>query len=101
MTEEEKLEYVKEHFLQDALSSIEHHGRYWNPSISRTLTSALRQQLETHGYNVIVWEIPPQWEHVFYLQEHANSDYQEEVRRIAEKRYSLMEGGANESQLPK
>lgn len=100
MNEEEKLEYVKEHFLDDAIASIEAHRRYWNPSISRTMTSALSQALEEAGYSVFVWEIPPQWEHVFYMREDATVENQE-IKDIAEERLRLMEQGVDDSQLPK
>jgi len=101
MTEEEMERYVKENFLKDAISSIKEHGRYWNSSIPRTLTSALSQQLEHAGFNVTVWEIPPQWEHVFYLQEDTSTKYRDLIMNIAEQRYSLMENGTSESLLPK
>lgn len=100
MNIEEKAEYVKEHFLAEAINSIEAHRRYWNPSISRTLTSALSKELEGAGYPVVVWEIPPQWEHVFYLQEDASIE-SAEIKAIAEERFRLMEQGVDASQLPK
>lgn len=100
MNEEEKLQYVTEHFLDDAIESIEAHRRYWNPSISRTMTGAVSQALEESGYLVFVWEIPPQWEHVFFLREDTTVDNQE-IKDIAEERFRLMEKGVEESQLPK
>ena len=70
MTPEEKEAYVKEHLLSEALQSMERCGRYWNASISRAMAPALRKLLERHGYpNVHMREIPPEWEHVYYLYE--------------------------------
>lgn len=100
MNNEEKSKYLEEHFLGEAIASIETHRRYWNPSISRTLTSALSAALEESGYPVFVWEIPPQWEHVFYLQEDAKVD-DVEIKAIAEERFRLMEQGIDETLLPK
>lgn len=100
MNIEEKIEYVKEHLLVEAIESIEAHRRYWNPSISRTLTGALSNALEDAGYPVFVWEIPPQWEHVFYLQEDASVG-NSEIKAIAEERFRLMGQGADGAKLPK
>ena len=100
MNIEEKSEYVKEHFLAEAIESIEAHRRYWNSSISRTLTGALSKELENSGYPVFVCEIPPQWEHVFYLQEDAGVE-NAEIEAIAEERLRVMEQGVDADQLPK
>lgn len=101
MNTEEKLQYVKEHFLGDAIESIKVHRRYWNPSISRTMTGALSQALEEGGYPVTIWEIPPQWEHVFYLREDASSDNDEIIRVIAEERSRQMEAVIDDAKLSK
>lgn len=101
MTECEKLEYVSEHFLEDAINSINTYGRYWNSSISRSLTDALCQKLAESGLPVFVWEIPPQWEHVFFLKTDLDNATKEKINNIANQRFSLMEQGAIESQLPK
>lgn len=95
-----KLKYVKENFLSDAIASIKIHRRYWNSTISRTMTRALADALEEIGYAVHVWEIPPQWEHVFYLQEDAGVQ-DKEIKAIAMERFRLMEQGTEDSQLPR
>lgn len=70
MTPEEKVEYVKEYLLDDALKSMKQYGRYWHGSISRTLAPTLKVLLQNSGYtNVQMREIPPDWEHVYYMYE--------------------------------
>lgn len=67
MTEDEKRELVKELYLDDAVSDLSTHGRYWNSSMSRKMTGTLVGLLEEAGLDVFVEEIKPDWEHVFYL----------------------------------
>lgn len=100
MTESEKEDYVEEHLLDEALKSIKTSGRYWHSSIPRVLTNALSKKLREAGYPVIVREIPPQWEHVFYLEKYASASNGEELELIAKKRYELMENGKSKTELP-
>ena len=44
-------------------------------------------------------EIPPQWEHVFYLTEDASID-KLMIKALAEERYRLMSQGVEEALLP-
>jgi len=98
MNNQEKIEYVRDSLLEEAIESIKSHGRYWNPTISRTLTSTLEQLLHDEGFSVFVREIEPRWEHVFYLKEqHSLSD---EIKAIAIKRFELMEKGLDKLELP-
>ncbi len=99
MTDDEKMEYVTEHFLEDAIKSIEEHRRYWNPTISRTMTKALATALENSGFPVFAWELPPQWEHVFFLKEDVDVENRE-LKQIAERRYEMMEDGVEDDLLP-
>ncbi|QGX40163.1 hypothetical protein [Permianibacter aggregans] len=100
MTDAEKEAYVEMHFLEEAISSIESHGRYWNASISRLLTGTLARKLADAGYSVIVREVPPQWEHVFYLSKDASQKNDKVIDSIAKKRYELMESERSKSELP-
>lgn len=93
MTDEEKIEYVKYHYLADAIYNIEECGRYWNASISRTMRGALEQTLYSSGYEVTVLELPPDWEHVFTLDGLKNSDL---IEKIALIRSIEREKGINE-----
>jgi hypothetical protein len=99
MNSEEKIEHVKEHLLNDALESMEVHGRYWNGSISRTLAPTLKGLLENSGFPEIhMREISPEWEHVYFMHKDA-----ELVEVIANQRFSIKEKNhdCNESDLPK
>lgn len=98
MNNQEKIEYVRDFILEDAMQSIKLYGRYWNPSISRTLTSTLEELLENESLSVFVREIAPQWEHVFYLKE--QHSLSAEIEAIAIKRFELMEKGVDKSELP-
>jgi hypothetical protein len=99
MTENEKKEYLREHLLDAAVNSLDSVGRYWHGSISRTMTSALRSLLNDEGYDVIVRETPPEWEHVFYLSEDASSAYSNKLEQIAKKRSKQMSAGVDENSL--
>jgi len=101
MTDDEKKEYVKEHFLSEAIASIEEVGRYWNGSISRTLTSALCEALEEECFKVTVREIPPEWEHVFYLISERATEYTEILESIAIQRSTQKENDVEEHLLAK
>ncbi|MFC6634018.1 hypothetical protein [Microbulbifer taiwanensis] len=99
MTPEEKEAHVKEHLLNEALESIRHCGRYWNGSISRSLASTLKWLLESSGYpNIYMREIPPDWEHVYYMYEHSDV-----VEQIAYERSSIKRANFDYSneELPK
>jgi hypothetical protein len=81
MTKDEKLKYVEEHYLVDAIQSIKKYRRYWNSTISRTLTDALNIKLKSSGYSTACFELPPQWEHVYYLLEDASLEYIDEMKK--------------------
>ncbi|MDR9498839.1 MAG: hypothetical protein RI556_06660 [Hydrogenovibrio sp.] len=99
MTKNEKKEYLREHFLDDAVQSLKSVGRYWHGSISRTMTNAFCSLLNDKGYDVIVRKIPPEWEHVFYLSEDSSSEYSNKLEKIANKRSEQKDAGVNEKSL--
>ena len=95
MNNEEKLAYVKEHLLDEALESMSIHGRYWNGSISRTLAPTLKQLINESGYNVHMREIPPHWEHVYYP--YSDSDL---IEKIAYERAAIKDKQDDYQNLP-
>lgn len=84
-------------FLDDALNSLRRCGRYWNASISRTQVDEFQKVLKSNGFDVIVREIQPEWEHVFYLQGYGSYD---ELNTIAIDRYNKRELGVKWDDLP-
>lgn len=98
MNNEKNEEYVRQNFLDEAILSIKKNRRYWNSSISSRLVSVLCKLLDEVDLPVFAWEIPPQWEHVFYLQ--SDIDKQEEIKVIAQKRYEFMSDENNKQALP-
>jgi hypothetical protein len=94
---EEIEECVRSHYLNEAIISIETHGRYWHGSISRTAAKVLVDLLCYKGINVIAHELPPEWEFVFDGKVHDLED----LKRVATERTVLRKKGFEESQLPK
>lgn len=83
MNKEEARKNVTEHYLNEAIESLDKYRRYWNGSISRTLVSTLKEMLEESGYEVYVRGLEPEQEHVFYL----DFEDSKKVEKIAIKRY--------------
>lgn len=95
MNNEEKIEYVKEYILDEALDSIAKHGRYWNASISSALASTLEALIIESGHDIHMREIAPHWEHVYYFY----SDV-ELLERIAIERAEIRDGINTHSNMP-
>ncbi|UAA39122.1 hypothetical protein KIH87_01780 [Paraneptunicella aestuarii] len=83
--------YAKEHYLEGAVESLERVGRYWNGSIARVMVKPLQEAIEEEGYEVFVREIPPIWEHVFYLVDNVEADYSNKLEEIALRRSVQLE----------
>jgi hypothetical protein len=90
---------VEKNYLNAALQSIQLHRRYWHASIPRVLTSTLARKLEEAGYPVIVREMQPIWEHLFFLAEDASPENDELIESIVQLRDALGRSGSN-SPLP-
>lgn len=60
MNKEEARKNVTEHYLNEAIESLDKYRRYWNGSISRTLVSTLKEMLEESGYEVYVRGLEPE-----------------------------------------
>lgn len=84
----DKDQYVREHYLQDALESLAKYGRYWNGAISRTMAGNLNSAIKKSGIDTLYSELPPQWEHVYYLSQDASLEYFENLRSIAVERFN-------------
>ncbi|WFO49761.1 hypothetical protein [Aeromonas veronii] len=95
MNNKEKIKYVKEHFLSEALASIDQHGRYWNSSISREFASTLDKLITKKKKKILMREIAPIWEHVYYY--HHDSEL---IVKIAIERAKIMEQPYIYSDLP-
>ncbi|WP_417526953.1 hypothetical protein [Marinomonas shanghaiensis] len=99
MTPEEKDQYVKDFYLDEAIASINKHGRYWNSGIARGLAYRLHILLENLGYSDIqMREIAPIWEHVYFMPNDSKL-----VEKIALERAEIMEDNFDylEENMPK
>lgn len=99
MTPEEKDQYVKDFYLNEAIASIDKYGRYWNSGIARVLASRLHTLLESLGYsNIQMREIAPIWEHVYFMPKDSKL-----VEKIALERAAIMEDNFDylEENMPK
>lgn len=85
-TEETAEEAAKRVYLDSAIRSLDTCGRYWNSTIPRPTAKALVQLLKDNGYKISVMEIPPLWEHVFFI---SNLDL-ETIQDIAKARAKLI-----------
>ena len=87
---------VHKNYLADAKSSISAGGRYWffemRPS-ANMLVSILRD----NGYDVVLQEQGPDWEHVVSL----TSNSVEETAKIANDRAAQRAKGVPEANLPR
>lgn len=74
--------YLFDAVLPECLHSFRLHGRYWYSSMPGDFCMVLRDLIVENGYrNVLVQEVPPKWEFVFYLPEHSHV-----VESVAERR---------------
>jgi len=80
-------------YIDAATLSILEHGRYWNGGITSTAAARLKKALLEEGFKVEIYEVAPDWEHVFFILNDQNS--YESIEIIAEKRAKLnLEGKA-------
>jgi hypothetical protein len=93
MTNDEKIEHLKEHILEEALESMSQYGRYWNGSISRNMAPVLQQLIIDAGYDIHMREIQPHWDHVYY-------PYKDLVEKIANERAAIKEQCDDYQDLP-
>jgi hypothetical protein len=87
---------ARDYYFEEAKSSLEGAGRYWNAGIPRETAKRLGDLLEAEGLGVKVHEVPPEWEHVF----DGNNTPYEELKDIARRRAILRGGGTPEERLP-
>lgn len=87
---------VQNTHLAAAQASINNHGRYWFFDV-RPSANMLVTILEESGYDVILHELEPDWEHVVSLTSNPVND----TVIIAKKRAAQRANGVPEANLPK
>lgn len=92
---------LKKFCLDEAKKDLKEFGRYWNGSISRTMTSILASLLKDEGYSVSYREIAPDWEHVYYRIDNFRPNTMKEIESIAQYRAIQRENGISEHLLKK
>lgn len=95
-TGEELRSTIAEHHLADALAAVEADGRYWFSS-SRAGARVLCELVVENGHNVLLHELPPEWEHVIA---HGGTK-PAQLLLVARERCRLRDQGVSEERLPK
>lgn len=81
--------------LKDALADITAIGRHWF-SQPRPGAHMLETLLEEHGHDVLLYTLPPEWEHVIATVGQSH----DKLTVIAAERAMLRDQGVAESALP-
>jgi hypothetical protein len=87
---------ISDNHLSSALADISTTGRHWF-SLPSSGASMLEQLVAENGYDVFLFELPPEWEHVLALKGHLP----DELRQVAVERAELRSKGAVDSALPR